>query len=48
LPPWLAEITHTPAAVNETTPAEIEHTDDDWFAITMVAARNAVLSTVTV
>jgi hypothetical protein len=48
LPAWLAEITHVPAELNVTTPAATEQTVSDWFAIEIVAARNAVLSTDTV
>ena len=41
-------MTHDPTEVNVTTPAEIEQTDDDWFATTTVGARNASESTDTV
>jgi hypothetical protein len=39
---------HDPGDRNETTPAEIEHTDDDEFAIDTVGARDASLVTETV
>ena len=48
LPDWVAEITQEPAAMNVTTPAEIEHTDAELFAIVTVGASDASLVTCTV
>ena len=48
LPDWLADKRHVPAALNVTTPTEIEHTDCDWLATATVGARNTSLSTDTV
>lgn len=48
LPDWLAEIRQFPVVANVTTPALIVQTELEAFAIAMVGARNASLSTVTV
>jgi hypothetical protein len=48
VPDWLAETTQLPADKKVTTPAEIEHTDCDWFVTEMDAAKNTLLSTDTV
>jgi hypothetical protein len=39
---------HVPTELNVTTPALIEHTEEELFAMAMVGARDASLSTETV
>ena len=40
-----AEMTHVPVEENVTTPAEMEHTDEELFEIVTVGASEASLST---
>ena len=47
-PDWLAEIKHVPTALNVTTPAVMEHTVEELFAMTRVGASETSLSTLTV
>ena len=48
LPACVAEMRHVPVALKVTTPALMEHTEDDEFAIDRTGARKASLSTLTV
>ena len=47
-PAWAAEMRHVPVALNVTTSALMEQTDDDEFAMLTTGARKASLSTLTV
>ena len=47
LPACAAEMRHVPVALNVTTPALMEHTDEDEFAMDSTGAKNASLSTLT-